>query len=230
MKITSQISSKGLSMLPLSLAGTLLGSMLAAADYHVGWTVAVSMAFTSVLLHLYCNHAGGKKGVRTGILVLTVMSAMLTVRLSLGRVLMMESLILLFFGFFAVRMTFAKDSPMGGLWRDVSAFLYYGPFLVLVSYYVCSHSFGTWMTALPAVSIGFMSIACMRADDGSRVVRIVLMVLGWIAMTAYSCMRMFDPWHYLFVLSLPLFFMRRKELSVLAFSLLAGIGFLIYLL
>jgi 1,4-dihydroxy-2-naphthoate octaprenyltransferase len=66
-------------------------------------------------------------------------------------------------------------------------------------------------------------------------------------MIAFCLLRFFDPWHYLFVLTLPLFIMHVKGvwkysgreldkmlpllvMSTSAFALLAGFGFLKFLL
>ena len=81
-----------------------------------------------------------------------------------------------------------------------------------------------------AMSMGFMALA-VKADDDKAIFRNVMILAGWGAMIAYSCLRMFDPWHFLFVLSLPLFFMKRYlPAAVFVFALLAGAGFLMYLL
>ena len=66
-------------------------------------------------------------------------------------------------------------------------------------------------------------------------------------MVAYCLLRIFDPWHYLFVLTLPLFILHLRGvwkrsgrdldpmlpllvLSTFLFCLLAGAGFLVYLI
>ena len=64
-------------------------------------------------------------------------------------------------------------------------------------------------------------------------------------MTVYACMRIFDIWHFLFQLMLPVFAYRiislskRKEtagsdklrlaVSIVLFALMSGAGFLVYL-
>ena len=70
---------------------------------------------------------------------------------------------------------------------------------------------------------------------------------GWAAMLAYSAVRFFDWWHYLFVLALPLFVFHLVKvwklsgkaldpqlpflvISTFLFALLAGFGFVAFLL
>ena len=55
-------------------------------------------------------------------------------------------------------------------------------------------------------------------------------ILGWACMIAYACLRMYDPWHFLFVLSMPLFFLKKPVWAAFAFAVLTGAGFLVFLL
>ena len=123
-----------------------------------------------------------------------------------------------------------------------------------------------WSTtdwAVPFFSIGVLNvnnIRDMETDAGNRITvaiklgekkakiyQTVLIVLGWICMIVFCLLRFFDPWHYLFVLTLPLFIMHVKGvwkysgreldkmlpllvMSTFAFALLAGFGFLKFLL
>ena len=84
-------------------------------------------------------------------------------------------------------------------------------------------------------------------EKNARIYHTALIVLGWISMTLFASMRMFDWWHYLYVLTLPLFVVHLvkvwknsgkaldPQLPVLVvssflFSVLAGTGFVVYLL
>ena len=107
-------------------------------------------------------------------------------------------------------------------------FVLFGLVAVFGSYYLCSHSFGSWPLLFPALSMGFMSVAA-KSEDDRKSFSMIMTAAGWASMVVYVCLRMFDPWHFLFVLSLPLFFMKRRSWAVFAFAFLAGAGFLAFL-
>lgn len=215
-----------------SISGVLLGIMLAAADYHVDWKAALLLAAATVFLHFYAvtsKTVTGQGKIRPGVfLALTVLSGLAMLHFSFGTLFMMEPLILIVLGYMiirAVRHTSFVSRGKGILY----VFILFGLLAVYGSYYVCSHSFGSWPLLFPALSIGLLSVA-ERTDDSQKTLRIVMNVAGFAAMIAYSCLRMFDPWHFLFVLSLPLFFIRKTTgWAVSAFALLSGLGFLVYL-
>ncbi|MDD6253682.1 MAG: 1,4-dihydroxy-2-naphthoate octaprenyltransferase [Candidatus Cryptobacteroides sp.] len=54
-KISFYINSMRLRTLPLSLAGVVLGIMLAASDYRVSWPVILLILLTTVCLQILCN-------------------------------------------------------------------------------------------------------------------------------------------------------------------------------
>lgn len=285
--------------LPLSLAGVLLGLMLAAADYHVGWAVFLFTALTTVCLQILSNVAnelgdtlrGTDSANRQGpayalvqgyltvrdfkimiavYIVLCIVFGLCMIYFSFGTLLSLESILLMLLGAAAisgaVRYTLGKN-PYGyrGL-GDVYVFLFFGLVAVLGSYFVAAHTLH-WRILLPAFSIGAFSIGVlnvnnirdMESDAATRVTvplkigeknakiyQSALIVLGWAAMTAYASLRIFDPWHYLFVLSLPLFILHLRGvwkrtgraldpmlpllvMSSFLFAILAGLGFLVYL-
>ena len=91
-----------------------------------------------------------------------------------------------------------------------------------------------------------VTVAMRLGEKGSRIYHTILIVLGWAAMFVYCSLRMFSIWHYLFVLALPLFVKhlvgvwKRKDeeldpmlpllvMSSFLFSILAGIGFVVFL-
>lgn len=216
--------------LPLSLSGVALGVALAAADYHVDWKTASLLVLAVVFLHFYSifSKSGQSKPLTYICLALTIATGLAMLHFSFGTLFLMEPLVLTVFGYMiirAVRHTEFVSRGKGILY----IFLLFGLLAVYGSYYVCSHSFGSWPLFFPAVSVGFLSVAA-KTDDTRKTFRIIMTATGWIAMTAYACLRMFDPWHFLFILSLPLFFIRKaQDWCVFVFSFLTGLGFLVYL-
>ena len=150
---------------------------------------------------------------------------------------------------------------------DLFVFLFFGIATVCGGYFLCAHEFPSWIILLPASAIGCFSVAVLNVNNirdmktdaatrvtvairlGERRARIyqtVLIVLGWACMLAYCSLRLFSIWHYLFVLTLPLFVLhlvgvwKRNGraldpmlpllvMSSFLFSLLAGIGFVAFL-
>ena len=149
---------------------------------------------------------------------------------------------------------------------DVYVFLFFGLVAVLGSYFVASHTL-FWRLLLPGAAVGCFSVGVlnvnnirdMETDAANRVTmairlgekrakiyQTILIVLGWILMLAYCQLRMFSWWHYLFVLTLPLFVLHLRGLwkrsgkaldpmlpllvmATFLFCLLAGIGFCAHL-
>ncbi len=205
------------------------------------------------------------------LVVLTCLSGMTMLFFSFGTLFCIESLLMMVLGYFAInaamKYTMGKN-PYGyrGL-GDLYVFIFFGLVSVFGAYCLCSHVFATWLILLPAVSIGFFSIAVLNVNNlrdmesdrltrttvalklgekGAKIYQTVLITLGWTAMLTYASLRMFDPWHYLFLLTLPLFiwhligvwrhsgpsldrYLPLLVLSTLALALLSGLGFLVYL-
>lgn len=223
--------------LPLSLSGIAVGSMLAAADYHVSALVVLFVILTSVSLHFFM--ASGSKAA----LVPSVSFAILSVYFSFGKILMLESLLMLLFTYFIMRLACGivgtgRSRVMDGL---VMCFLT-GPVAVMGTYYLCSHTFGTMMLLFPALSVGAMNIGLFGSMDGyGKKMTAALVLSGFVLMTVYAMMRMHDIWHYLFLISLPgfaVYFMQLRKgkdrvvllgLSVMAFAVLTGLGFMAFL-
>lgn len=248
------ISHIGLKTLPLSLSGVTLGIMLAAADYHVDWKVALFLLLAVSLFHFLSNvknaqeHSPESYKVFSKILLaLAILCGLMTIYFTFGTIFILESFILMIFGYFAVssglRHNIGAEPDSTRRMSGLYAFAFLGLMSFGGAYYICSHTFGSWILLLPAACIGLFSTT--TTDLGRKPMwRIALISAGWLAMTAYSCMRMFDFWHFLFVLTLPLFAyylyvsaksteqdsdMRFISLTVLAFVLTAGFGFLVYL-
>lgn len=167
----------------------------------------------------------------------------------------------------AMHYTLGKD-PYGyrGL-GDLFVFLFFGVATVCGGYFLCAHEFASWIILLPAAAIGCFSVGVlnvnnirdMKSDAATRVTvaiklggrrariyQTALIALGWAAMLAYCSLRFFSIWHYLFVLTLPLFILHLRGvwtregraldpmlpllvMSSFLFSLLAGLGFVAFL-
>lgn len=214
----------------LSLSGALLGIALAAADYRVDWKTALFMVLTVVFLHFYSvySKSESEKTWSRLSLALTIANGLAALYFSFGTLFLMEPLILVVFGYMiirAVRHTSFVSRGKGILY----VFVLFGILAVYGSYYICSHSFGSWPLFFPALSMGFMAVAA-KADDDRWIFKMIMNISGWACMIAYACLRMFDPWHFLFVLSLPVFFFKRPEWATFVFALLTGAGFLAFLL
>ncbi len=228
--------------IPLSLSGVLLGAMLAAADYHVDFLVVISLLLTAALLQILSE----KKS--KVFLVLAVLSGLTVLFLSFGTLLCMESLLMMVLGYFVISMIMKRKDGTDVRLRMIFNFVAYGIAGVFGTYCLCTHVFAPAIVMLPAVAVGSFGMAALNHERSGdvRVAQTALIVVGWAAMIAYACLRMFDPWHFLFVLTLPLYIwylvrvwkgsgqvsgvsQSLLALSTFAFALLSGLGFLVYL-
>lgn len=190
---------------------------------------------------------------------------------SFGSLFAMESIMLMLLGAVAImaalRYTLGKR-PYGyrGL-GDISVFIFFGLTSVLGAYFVASHDMH-WRIFLPSVAIGCFSVGVlnvnnirdMETDALTRITvplkigekaakwyQTALVVVGWVCMIVYSATRMWDPWHYLYIITLPLYVIHLVKtwkntgkaldsmvpmlvMSTFAFAILGGIGYLVYLL
>lgn len=150
---------------------------------------------------------------------------------------------------------------------DLFVFLFFGIATVCGGYFLCAHEFASWIILLPAAAIGCFSVAVLNVNNirdmqtdaatrttvaiklggkNARIYQTVLIVLGWVCMLVYCSLRFFSIWHYLFVLTLPLFVLHLRGvwtregkaldpmlpllvMSSFLFSLLAGLGFVLFL-
>ena len=241
MDIRKYISSVRVDSLLLSVSGLLLGSMMAAADYHINWWVVVLMALSVTALQV-CT-----------VMLPGILLAIGAVWLTYGTVFKMEALLTLLMAYFVYKMVY-NHSPEKGLFRNgivvtLSCLLIYGLIPVYGAYFVCTHSFARSILLLPSLSVGALCLAAVNSDyleDGrTRFFHILWIMVGFASMTVYACMRIFDIWHFLFLLMLPVFAYRiislskRKEtagsdklrlaVSIVLFALMSGAGFLVYL-
>ena len=149
---------------------------------------------------------------------------------------------------------------------DIFVFIFFGLVSVMGSYLVASHTLFLKLL-LPGAAIGFFSVGVLNVNNirdmktdavnrvtvaiklGERRAKIyqtILIVLGWICMLIYCSLRFFSLWHYLFVLTLPLYVLhiigvwKRHDreldamlpllvMSTFLFSILAGVGFCVHL-
>ena len=151
---------------------------------------------------------------------------------------------------------------------DIYVFLFFGLVSVMGAYFVCTKGVGLhWKLLLPAAGVGCFSVGVLNVNNirdmktdaanrvtvaiklGARRARIyqtVLICLGWVCMAAYCLLCWPSPWHWLWVLTLPLYVLHLRGvwtredraldpmlpllvLSTFALSLLMGIGFCAFL-
>lgn len=190
---------------------------------------------------------------------------------SFGKLFTLTPILFMLLGAAAIRaaMSYTLGSkPYGyrGL-GDLFVFLFFGIATVCGGFFICAHEIPSWIYFLPACSIGCFSVGVLNVNNirdmktdaatrrtvalrlgakRARIYQTVLIALGWVFMIAFCLLRIFSPWHYLFVLTLPLFIMHLKGvwtrdgkaldpmlpllvMSSFAFAVLAGLGFLIFL-
>lgn len=300
-KFVPAIRSMRLRTLPLSLAGVLLGTLLAVADYKVKGLTVVFLVLTTICLQILSNlsnelgdvlhgtdtadRQGPAYGLNGGDLtvpemkrliglfvVLCVVFGLAMIKVSFGRIFSMDGICLCLLGFAAIsgamKYTLGRN-PYGyrGL-GDLFVFLFFGLVAVLGAYFVSAHTVPGWLLLLPASGMGFFSIGVLNVNNirdmktdaanrttvalmlglrRARIYQTVLIVLGWACMVAYCLMRFFDPWHYLFVITLPLYVLHLRGvwtredraldpmlpllvMSTFLLALLMGFGFVKFLL
>ena len=227
--------------LMLSLSGIILGVLLAVAEYRVDFPAALSLILTAGLIHIYMQT------LNKWWMTASVAGAVLTVYLSYGTLFSLESLILLLFAYFVIRMA-RGIGDRGRISDGLLTCLLKGPVALVGAYFVCTHSFPYWFFLFPSLSIGFLSVAADgTADNYSKTLTNLLIYIGISLMAAYSSLRIFVPVHFLFLLTLPAFilitlrmYMKKEQesgsyrpalaLSTFALALLTGVGFIGYLL
>lgn len=203
-------------------------------------------------------------------IILCAVSGIALIKVSFGTLVDIEPCLMLLLGAASIKAathyTLGKN-PYGyrGL-GDIYVFLFFGLVSVLGSYYVASHSIRPLMF-LPASAIGLFSVGVLNVNNirdmetdartrvtiplkigerNAKIYQTVLVAAGWICMTVYALMRVPDPWHFLFLVTLPLFIAHIVKvwkrsgkaldpalpllvMSTFAFSILGGLGFLVFL-
>ena len=151
---------------------------------------------------------------------------------------------------------------------DIYVFLFFGLVAVLGAYFVCTQGVGLhWKLLLPAAGVGCFSVGVlnvnnirdMKTDAANRVTvaiklgphkariyQTVLIGLGWACMAAYCLLCWPSWWHWLWVITLPLYVLHLRGvwtrtdraldpmlpllvLSTFALCLLMGLGFCVFL-
>ena len=151
---------------------------------------------------------------------------------------------------------------------DIYVFLFFGLVAVLGAYFVCTKGLGLhWKLLLPAAGVGCFSVGVlnvnnirdMKTDAANRVTvaiklgthrariyQTVLIGLGWACMIAYCLLCWPSWWHWMWVVTLPLYIMHLRGIwtredraldpmlpllvmSTFVLCLLYGVGFCVFL-
>lgn len=203
-------------------------------------------------------------------IILCAVSGLALIKISFGTLIDLEPALMILLGAAAIKAathyTLGKN-PYGyrGL-GDIYVFLFFGLVSVLGAYYVASHNLRPLML-LPASAIGLFSVGVLNVNNirdmetdartrktiplrigerNAKIYQTALVAGGWICMTVFTFLRIPDPWHFLFLATLPLFVIHivgvwKKSgkaldpmlpllvMSTFAFSILGGLGFLVFL-
>ena len=203
---------------------------------------------------------------------LSCVSGLAMIYASFGTLFSLTSIMLMLLGALAISAAIkytVGNNPYGyrGL-GDISVLLFFGVVAVDGSYFVLAHEIPSWTLLLPALGIGFFSVGVLNVNNlrdmktdaltrsttaiklgmrKTRIYHVALISLGWICLLGYVIFcRMFYIWHYLFVLTLPLFIIHVKGvlthedrqldrylpmlvMSTFILSILLAVGFTVYL-
>lgn len=226
--------------LPLSLSGTILGILLAAADFKISILSSVFIILTVCILHTVVKYKWG--------IVACVISALLMIQTSFGTILSLDSFCFMLLTGAAIsaarKYRLGDDTSERKDMNDPLSILLLGFASVLGPYFISAHTVTSWYMLLPAASMGFLCTSALRIN--SKTHHLIYMATGWLCMIAYCIFRFYDPWHYLFIASLPLFLLHIKQLwsskvstealetrlagYIFVFAALAGFGFIKFLL
>ena len=287
--------------LPLSVAGVLLGILLAVADWKVDPLTAVLIVLTTVCLQILSNlsnelgdvqhgtdtaerqgpqyglnsgdmtEADMKKLIGLSVVLCMVLGAAMTWR-AFGTLLEMTPILVLMLGAAAIisAMKYTLGSnPYGyNAKGDFYVFLFFGLVSVLGSYFVCTKGLGLhWKLLLPAVGVGCFSVGVLNVNNirdmktdavnrvtiaiklgvhRARIYQTVLICTGWACMIAYNLLCWPSWWHWMFVITLPLYIKHMQMvwtrtdreldsalpllvMSTFALCLLYGLGYCVFL-
>ena len=301
MTLSAALKSMRLRTLPLSMAGVLLGILLAVADWKVDLWTAILIVITTVCLQILSNlsnelgdvlrgtdtaeRQGPQYGLNSGEMTIRDMKVLIGIFVGLcivfgtamtwrafGTLWGMTPILVLMLGAAAImgamKYTLGHN-PYGYRAKgDIYVFLFFGLVAVMGAYFVCTKGVGLhWKLLLPAAGIGCFSVGVlnvnnirdMKTDAANRVTvaiklgahrariyQTVLICLGWVCMAAYCLLCWPSWWHWLWVLTLPLYVLHLRGvwtredraldpmlpllvLSTFALSLLMGIGFCAFL-
>ena len=302
MKFKAALQSMRLRTLPLSMAGVLLGILLAVADWKVDVWTAVLIVITTVCLQILSNlsnelgdvlrgtdtaeRIGPQYGLNSGALsiadmkrliglfvVLCIVFGTLMTWRAFGTLWDMTPILVLMLGAAAImgamKYTLGHN-PYGYRAKgDFYVFLFFGLVSVMGAYFVCTQGIGLhWKLLLPAAGVGCFSVGVlnvnnirdMKTDAANRVTvaiklgthrariyQTVLIVLGWACMIAYCLLCWPSLWHWMWVVTLPLYILHLRGIwtredraldpmlpllvmSTFALCLLFGLGFCLFLI
>ena len=287
--------------LPLSMAGVLLGILLAVADWKVDLLTAVLIVLTTVSLQILSNlsnelgdvlrgtdtaeRQGPQYGLNGGGITIGQMKTLIGGAVAacvlfgtamtwraFGTLLDLTPILVLMLGAAAImgamKYTLGRNPYGYRAMGDFYVFLFFGLVAVLGAYFVCTQGQGLhWKLLLPASAVGCFSVGVLNVNNirdmktdaanrvtvaiklGARRARIyqtVLVGLGWVCMTAYCLLCWPSVWHWLWVLTLPLYVLHLRGvwtrsdraldpmlpllvMSTFLLCLLAGVGFCVYL-
>ena len=298
-KTRAAIRSMRLRTLPLSLAGVMLGILLAASDFNVSPWTALLIILTTILLQILSNlsndlgdvlkgtdtedRQGPSYGLEEGgltiedmkrmimiVCLLCAVSGIIMIWVSFGTLFCTSSLCLLVLGAAAIagamRYTLGKN-PYGyrGL-GDLFVFIFFGLVSVLGGYFVAAHTIPDWKLVLPASAIGCFSVGVLNVNNirdmktdsvnrvtvairlglaGARTYQTMLICLGWILMLLVAAIYKPNPWHFMFIITLPLYIKHLHGvrtlteraldpmlpllvISTFLLSLIAGLSFILF--
>lgn len=301
MRVNAAIKSMRLRTLPLSVAGVMLGILLAVANWKVDVWTALLIVLTTINLQILSNlsnelgdvlkgtdtadRQGPQYGLNSGAMTVSDMKVLIGTFVGLcavsgaamtwrafGTLLDLTPILVLMLGAAAIagamKYTLGHN-PYGYRAKgDIYVFIFFGLVSVLGAYFVCTQGLGLhWKLLLPAAGIGCFSVGVLNVNNirdmetdkinrvtvaiklgerNSKIYQTVLISLGWVFMIAYCLLCWPSAWHWMWVITAPLFIkhlmgvwrLSGKALdpmlpllvmSTFALSLLMGIGFCAFL-
>lgn len=263
------ITSLRLRTLPLSLAGVILGVMLAASEYKISGWAALFIFLTTICLQILSNlsnelgdvlrgtdtedRQGPQYGLDQGLVSIPEMKRLISISatmaavfgmvmvwVSFGTLFCVKSICLLVLGaaaiWAAMHYTLGKN-PYGyrGL-GDLFVFIFFGLVSVLGGFFVAAHTISSWWLLLPAAAIGCFSVGVlnvnnirdMKTDAANRTTvaiklgernarryQTALVCAGWLLLLIFTAFYRFSPWHFLFVVTIPLYVKHLKGIWTL---------------
>lgn len=166
----------------------------------------------------------------------------------------------------AVRYTLGRNPYGYRGFGDIAVFVFFGLVAVLGGYFVMTRSFSHWTILLPGMAYGFFSVGVLNVNNirdfetdmatrttipikigvtNAKIYHVVLIVSGWLCMLLFTFLAFpFSGWHFLYLLTLPLFVkhvrgvwrLEKSQLdpmlpllvvSSFAMSILLGVGLMI---
>ncbi len=235
-----------LPIVALPLSSMIIGTTLAIADFKVKPSVVLVLFFTAFVLKMVSVVRENKarfstenkyKAALWASVLLFLGLAVLLVYLSYGSLWCLDAFVFLLLGYFFLRTAlFPVSRP---IYLDaIYTISLYGPLAVVCAYMLCAHTITGWHLLLPAFAIGFLVAAAK--DVVKPLYHTLLIVAGFVYMIISASYRIFDLYHFLFLLSLPLFIVHLVRYwrepkpsklliwSILLFAILSGIGYLLF--